>query len=67
MRSPFLFEFEPKIEMTFHSRRKKLKLEEQRAKAQEASSTMARGGDDQRRTLWDFITPGVQGIASSIV
>jgi len=27
---------------------------------------MAGGGGDQRRTLRDFVTPGVQGIASSI-
>jgi len=27
---------------------------------------MASGGGDQRRTLKDFITPGVQRIASSI-
>ena len=40
-----------------------MKLEEQRAKAQEAFSTMAKEGDDQRRMLWDFVAPGVQGIA----
>jgi len=45
---------------------KKLRLEDKRVKAQEASSTMAGGGGDQRRTLWDFITPRVQGIAYSI-
>ena len=50
----------------FHSRRKKLKLEDQRAKAQEASSTMVGGGGDQRRTFGGFVTPTVQGIASSI-
>jgi len=44
MRSPFLFEFDPEIERTFRSRRKKQKLEEQAAKAQEASSTMAEEG-----------------------
>ena len=27
---------------------------------------MAEGGGDQRRTLQDFVTPRVQGIASSI-
>jgi len=27
---------------------------------------MVAGGGDQRRTLRDFVTPGVQGIASSI-
>jgi len=27
---------------------------------------MTREGGDQRRTLMDFVTPGVQGIASSI-
>jgi len=43
-----------------------LKLEEQRAKAQEASSIVVGGGDDQRRTLQDFVTPRVQGIAFSI-
>jgi len=66
MRSPFTFEFDPKIERNLRSRRKNLRLEEQRAKAQEASSMMAGGGDDQRRTLQDFLTPGVQGIAYSI-
>jgi len=46
--------------------RKKLKLEEQRVKAQEPSSTMAGDKDYQRTILRDFVTPGVQGIASSI-
>jgi len=27
---------------------------------------MAGGGGDQRRTLQDFVTPGVQGITSSL-
>jgi len=62
---PFPFELNPEINRTFCSREKKLKLEEQRAKAQEASSTMARE-DDQTRTLWDFVTSGAQGITSSI-
>jgi len=43
MRSPFTFEFDPEIEWTFCFRRKKLKLEEQRAEAQEASSMMVGG------------------------
>jgi len=43
-----------------------LKLEEQRDKAQEAFSTMAGGGEVQRRTLRDFVTLGFQGIASRI-
>ena len=67
MRSPFPFEFELEIERIFHSNRKKLKSEEQRAKVQEASSTMAGGGSDQRRILRDFVTPGVYDIASSII
>jgi len=54
---PFRFEFDPKIERTFHPRTKRLKLEEQRAKAQETSSTMEGGEGDQRRTLRDFVTP----------
>ena len=66
MRSPFRVEFDLEIERTFHSRRKKSKLEEQRAKVQVASSTMAGGGGDQRRTVRNFVTSGVQGIASSI-
>jgi len=66
MWSSFPFEFDIEIERTFHSRRKKLKLEDQRAKAQEASSTVVGGGDDQRRMLRDFIISRVQGITSSI-
>jgi len=60
------FEFDREIERTFCSIRKNLNLEEQRAKAQQASATMAGGGGDQRRTLQDFIYLVVQGIASSI-
>ena len=45
---------------------KKLSTEEQRLKAQAGSSPMAGIGDDQRRTLLDFLTPRVQGISSSI-
>jgi len=66
MQSLFPFEFNPKIERTFHSRRKKLKLEKQIAKAQEATSTMVGGGGDQGRMLRDFATPRIQGIASNI-
>jgi len=35
---------------------KKLRVEEQRLKAQPASSSMAGIGGDKRRTLWDFVT-----------
>jgi len=66
MQRPFSFEFDPKIERVFRSRRKKLKLEEQIAKVRETSSTMTGSGDEQGRTLRDFITLGVQGITSSI-
>ena len=58
MRSLFLFEFNLEIEGTFRFRQKKLRLEEKKLKAQEASSTVARGGRDQRRMLRGFITPG---------
>ena len=43
-----------------------MKLGEQRVNVQEVSSTMAEGGDDKRRIFWDFVTPGVQGITSSL-
>jgi len=43
----------------FSSRRKKLKLEEQRARAQEAVSTLVGERNSQRRTLRDFVTSGV--------
>jgi len=66
MRSPFLFKFDLDIERTFLSRRKKLRVEEPRLKAQAVSSSMAWIEGHQRRTLWDFITPGVQGISLSI-
>jgi len=66
MRSPFLYEPDPEIERTFHLRRKKQKIEEQRRGARRTSINMAGRGDDQRRMLSDFVTYGVQGIASSI-
>ena len=66
MQSPFSFEFDLKIKGTFRSRRKKLKLQEERDKAQEAFFMMAGEGDDQRRKLRGFITPVAQGFASSI-
>jgi len=65
MRSPFAYEPDPEIERTFRLRRKKRRLERRR-KAQEESVKMDAGGEGQRRTLRDFITPGVQGISSSI-
>jgi len=39
-----------------------------RAKTKDSSSffSMAETGGDQRRTFQDFVTPGVQGISSSI-
>ena len=66
MRSPFSFEFDLEMKRTFHYRRKKVWVEEQRLKAQAVSSPMARIEGDQRRTLRDFVTQGVQGISSSI-
>jgi len=66
MQSPFPFELDLEIERTFCYTREKLKFEEQRAKALEAFSMMARGGDDQRMTLQDFVTLRVHGITSDI-
>ena len=48
-----LFEFDPEIERTLH------KLKRQRAQLTESTSEMAGGGEEQRRTLRDFVTPGV--------
>jgi len=66
MRSQFLYEPDPEIERTFRLRRKKQKIEEQRHEARRTSTNMTGGGGDQRRTLRDFVTPKVQGIASRI-
>jgi len=65
MRSAYLYEPNPKIEKTFRLRGKEQKLQEQRRKARRTSQNIA-GGGDQRRTLRVFVTPEVQGIASSI-
>jgi len=46
--------------------RKKLRVEDQKLKAQLVSSSMAGIRGDQRRTPWDFVTSGIQGISSSI-
>ena len=43
-------------------RRKTQRIEEQRCKVRRNSSMAG----EERRTLCDFVTPGVQGIASSI-
>jgi len=48
MRTPFLFEFDLEIEKTFRSRRKKIRVEEQRLKAQAVSSSTARKGGDKK-------------------
>ena len=65
MQSPFAYEPDPEIESTFGIRRKKQRLEKRR-KAREESPKMDTGAGDQRRTLRDFITLGVQDISSSI-
>jgi len=65
MRCPSAFEPDPEIERTFHIRRKKQRLKK-RCKAREESPKMDTGAGGQRRTLQDFITPGVQGVSSSI-
>jgi len=66
MRSVVVYEPDPKIERTFPLRSKKQKIDEQRCEARRIPTNMPGGGGDQRRTPRDFITPGVQGIASSI-
>ena len=66
MRSPFLYELDPKIERTFRLRRKKHRLEEQRRNARRTSLIMAGGHGEQRRVLRDFVSPSVKGITSSI-
>jgi len=66
MRSQFLYEPDPEIERTFCLRRKKQKIKEHRREARLTSTKMAGGGGGQKRTLRDFVTAGVQGIASSI-
>ena len=62
MRSLILYEPDPEIERTFRLRRKKQRITEQNREVRTDSSMAS----DERRTLRDFITPGVQGIASSI-
>jgi len=61
-----LYELDPEIERNFHLGRKNERIEQQRREARRNPTSMAGGGGDQRRTLRDFITPEVQGIASSI-
>jgi len=63
MRSPFLYEPDLEIERTFCLKRKKQKIGEQRRQARRTSSNMARARGDQRRTIRDFVTLGVQGTA----
>jgi len=65
MQSAILYEPNPQTEMTFFLRRKKQGVKEQKCKARMNLTSMVGGGGDQRM-LRDFVTPGVQGIASSI-
>jgi len=48
-----LFEFDPEIERTFH------KLKRQRAQLIASTSEMVGGEEVQKRTLRDYVTPGV--------
>ena len=66
MQSPILYESDLEIERTSYLRRKKQRIEEKRCETRRNSTNMAGGGDNQRRTLRDFVTLGVPGIASSI-
>ena len=56
------YEPNPEIERTFYLKGKKQRIEEQRSEVRR-NSNMA---GEERRTLRDFVTLGVQGIASSI-
>jgi len=62
MRSLILYKPDPEIERTFFLRRKKQRIEEQRCEVRRNSSMAG----EERRTLRDFVTPGVQGITSTI-
>ena len=66
MPSSMLYKLDPEIKKTFHLRMKKQRIEKQIREVRRNPTRMAGGRDDQRRTLRDFVTPGVQGIASSI-
>jgi len=58
MRSWILYEPDPEIERTFCLRKKNQMIEEQRREARKNSNIAG-----EKRTLQDFITTGVQGIA----
>jgi len=62
MRSLILYEPNPEMERTFRLRRKKQRIKEQRRETRRNSGMAG----EVRRTLHDFVTPGVQGIALSI-
>jgi len=53
MQTSPLFEFDLEIERTFH------KLKRQRAQLIPSTFEMAGGGEEQKRTLRDYLTPGV--------
>jgi len=61
-----LYDSDLEIERTFCLRKKKQRIEEQRHKARTNPTNMVAKEGDQRRTVRDFITHGVQGIASRI-
>ena len=65
MQSPFVHDPDPKIERIFCIRRKKQRLKKTR-KAHELSQKMDATVGGPGRTPWDFITPRLQGILSSI-
>ena len=62
MRSLILYEPDPEIERTFRLRRKRQRIEEQRREPRTDSSMVG----EERRTLWDFVVPGIKATASSI-
>ena len=62
MQSLILYEPNPEIERTFRLRRKKQRIKKQR---REVRMNLSMAGE-ARRTLHDFVTLGVQGMASTI-
>ena len=66
MQNYFRIEFDLEIERTFSLKEKEVKARGVKSQSSSASSTIAEGGDNERRMLRDVVTPRVQGIASNI-
>ena len=60
-----LFEFDPEIERTFRRSKRHCQFKE-RFEEVTSTPTMAEGEDAQRKTLLDFVTPGIHSQTLSI-